>query len=100
MIMLDTQSGSIVVSAFSLCEVALLVEYNRLWPTPDFAGWQKAVEAIDRLRFIPVDHHIAVSSVQLTAGLHKDPADRIIVATARLLSTRADDLVAAYFSSS
>jgi PIN domain nuclease of toxin-antitoxin system len=36
--------------------------------------------------FVPVDNEIAVRSVELPGEIHKDPADRMIVATARKLA--------------
>ena len=95
----EAQGGKIGISAFSFWEIALLVEHNRLRLPLDLASWMAAVEAIDRMRFIPVDNEIAVTSVQLPPGLHKDPADRIIVATAMLLDipiVTADQKIHAY----
>lgn len=37
-----------------------------------------------RLRTIPVDHAISVEAYALPGDFHPDPADRILVATARL----------------
>jgi PIN domain nuclease of toxin-antitoxin system len=45
-------------------------------------AWIAHVEALPFLRFVPVDPRIAVASVQLEGFPHRDPADRIIVATA------------------
>ena len=95
----ETQSGNIVMSAFSFWEIAMLVEHRRLILSPDVVSWLAAVEAIDRMRFIPVDNRIALASVQLPAGMPKDPADRIIVATAMLLDipvVTADQKMQAY----
>ncbi|ELX11186.1 PIN domain-containing protein [Janthinobacterium sp. HH01] len=95
----EVQGGKIGISAFSFWEIALLVEHNRLRLPLDLASWVAAVEAIDRMRFIPVDNEIAVTSVRLPPGLHKDPADRIIVATAMLLDipiVTADRKIHAY----
>src|ERR1700754_2794486 len=80
----ETQSGSIVMSAFSFWEIALLVEHNRLALPLDLTSWLASVETLDRMRFIPVDNQITVASVELPAGLPRDPADRIIVATTML----------------
>jgi PIN domain nuclease of toxin-antitoxin system len=41
------------------------------------------VQQIAGVRFAPVDVDISVKSVQLPGEFHKDPADRLIVATAR-----------------
>jgi PIN domain nuclease of toxin-antitoxin system len=49
----------------------------------DIDSWLSTVREIPRARFAPVDVDIAVKSVQLPGLFHKDPADRMIVATAR-----------------
>ncbi|WP_371867867.1 PIN domain-containing protein [Duganella levis] len=51
----------------------------------EIRAWLAAVEAINRVCFIPVDSNIAVTSIYLPGSLNNDPADRIIVATAMLL---------------
>ena len=48
------------------------------------------------LAVLPITARIAAEGVQLDAGFHKDPADRIIVATARCHALRlatADDRI-------
>jgi len=95
----ETQNGTIAVSAFSFWEIALLIEHRRLTLPTDLQAWMAAVEAAKRLLFIPVDNQIAVTSVKLPGGFHKDPADRIIVATAMLLDipiVTADRQIRAY----
>ena len=81
----EAHCGTLVISAFSFWEIALLIEHNRLARSSNLPDWIAKVEATKQMRFVPVDNHIAVASVRLPAGLHKDPADRIIVATAMLL---------------
>lgn len=76
--------GEIRVSAISAWEVALLARGDRLQLTMDVHDWVARSEALPFLRFVPVNHRIALRSVHL-AGLHEDPADRIIVATAMSL---------------
>ena len=74
------KEAKLSVSAFSYWEICLLAEAGRLLldETPD-AFRAEAVEAgIDE---IPVDGKIAILATRLT-GMHSDPADRIIVATA------------------
>lgn len=49
--------------------------------------------------FVAVDNEIAVKSTELPGEFHKDPADRIIVATARKLAApliTVDDKIRAY----
>ncbi len=48
--------------------------------------WLDKVSRIEGVRFVPVDRNIAVKSADLPGEFHKDPADRMIVATARSLS--------------
>jgi PIN domain nuclease of toxin-antitoxin system len=44
---------------------------------------QCTVAEVPGLRIVPVDMDIAIRSVGLAGDFHKDPADRIIVATAQ-----------------
>jgi PIN domain nuclease of toxin-antitoxin system len=65
----------------------------------DAAAWLSAVEAIDSVEFIPVGNEIGVKAVALPGDFHKDPADRIIVATARKWGARivsADEKIGGY----
>ena len=75
--------GDILVSSISAWEIAMLVKRGRLQLTMDVAQWLDIVAEIEAVRFVPVTNHIAVTSVALPGEFHKDPADRIIVATAR-----------------
>lgn len=70
------------VSAISAWEVALLVERGRLELTIDVADWVARAESAPELRFVSVDHRVGIRAVQLPDFPHKDPADRMIVATA------------------
>lgn len=72
----------VAVSSISLWEVAMLVARKRLALTIDTSAWIEHVEALPFLTFVPVDNRIAVRAVQLEGFPHRDPADRMIVATA------------------
>ena len=61
----------------------MLVERGRLQLTMDVEQWLGVVGEIEALRFVPVSNRIAIKSVVLPGDFHKDPADRLIVATAR-----------------
>ena len=78
-------SHGLVASSFSVWEIAMLVEKGRLELTLDVTEWVQRLAAIPQLRFVPVDNDIALASTRLPDPLHADPADRIIVATARSL---------------
>src|SRR4051794_9357647 len=76
------EADAIAVSSISIWEIAMLVERGRLELTIDVDTWLGRVEALPFLRFIPVDNRIALESTRLESFPHRDPADRIIVATA------------------
>lgn len=46
------------------------------------SDWIARCEALPFFNFVPVDNAIGVRSVGLPEPLHRDPADRIIIATA------------------
>lgn len=72
----------VTISSLSCWEIALLNAHGRIHLSTELHNWIKAIQKLRRVRFIPVDNHIAVASVELPGQFHKDPADRIIVATA------------------
>lgn len=70
------------VSAISTWEVAMLVERGRLELRLDVEAWVARSEAAPEIEFVPVDSRIALRAVLLEDFAHRDPADRIIAATA------------------
>ena len=70
------------VSAISIWEVAMLAARDRLTFTMSPELWISHVEALPFLTFLPVDNRIAMRSVHLIDFPNRDPADRIIAATA------------------
>jgi PIN domain nuclease of toxin-antitoxin system len=89
----------VAVSSISIWEIAMLVERGRLELTIPAAVWIAHLEEIPWLSFEPVDNRVAVRSVQLVGFPHRDPADRIIVATALGLNATlitADDRLRGY----
>ena len=65
--------------------VAKLVERGRLTlPCPVFEWLQQAL-AYPGVRLIELSPRICAESTQLPGSFHRDPADQIIVATARVL---------------
>jgi PIN domain nuclease of toxin-antitoxin system len=78
--------GELVVSAISTWEIALLVSRGKIGLSMDVGDWVEKVGRVDGIRFVPVDSGIAIKSVNLPGEFHNDPADRVIVATARAVS--------------
>jgi PIN domain nuclease of toxin-antitoxin system len=79
------RDGRLYVSCISVWEVALLVATGRLRLTMDVESWIARSEALPFLNFVPVDNRIALRSTQLPGALHRDPADRMIIATTVVL---------------
>lgn len=78
-------AGKIGISSFSIWELALLVQRKRLELAIDLSEWIAETERIVGVTFFPVNNNIAMQSVNLPGVFHPDPADRILVATARHL---------------
>ena len=76
------EQKTIYISSISAWEVALLVAKKRLKLSTDVIDWIGKSERLPFFQFMPVDNSVAVKSVNLPQPLHKDPADRIIIATA------------------
>ena len=95
----ELNGGQIIVSTISAWEIAMLVERERLVLSMDVESWLATVVKIDAVRFMPLDVEIALKSVDLPGSFHKDPADRMIVATARKLAVplvTKDEKIRAY----
>lgn len=95
----EQAGGEIIISSISAWEIAMLVARERLLLSMDVSSWLATVAEIESVRFLPVDVDISVKSVNLPGKFHKDPADRMIVATARKLAAplvTKDDKIRAY----
>jgi PIN domain nuclease of toxin-antitoxin system len=78
--------SEVIISSISAWEIAMLIEKGRLALSMDVESWLDEVSQIDGVRFLPVDNKIGIKSTMLPGEFHKDPADRMIVATARKLA--------------
>ena len=76
----------IIISSMATWEIAMLVKSDCLVLSMPLKEWIGKIERLPFIRFIPVDNVIAEDAVNLPGEFHKDPADRIIVATARSLN--------------
>jgi PIN domain nuclease of toxin-antitoxin system len=80
--------GILLVSIVSVWEVALLESKRRLHLNMDCLEWVRQALETPGLSLVPLTPEIAVDSTRLPAGLHADPGDRILVATARNIGAR------------
>lgn len=72
------------ICAISGWEVAKLVELKRLSLPVPVSDWLEQALAYPGMRWLDLTPAIAVESTQLPGAFHRDPADQIIVATARI----------------
>ena len=76
------------VSAISCWEVAKLAELNRLTLDRPVVDWLRVALVYPGVHLLELTPEVAAASTQLPGTFHRDPADQIIVATARLHSSR------------
>ncbi|MBM3806911.1 MAG: type II toxin-antitoxin system VapC family toxin [Acidimicrobiia bacterium] len=73
-----------LVSAISLWEAAMLVALGRLALRTSFDAWIARAAAPATIEILPITPEVAMEVARLPDTCHRDPADRIIVATARV----------------
>jgi len=81
----STQTG-IGIPSICCWEVAKLVERQRLILPCDVLAWIQQALAYPGVRLLDLTPRISVESTQLPGAFHRDPADQIIVATARVMN--------------
>jgi len=79
------QSTGLGVSAISCWEVAKLVELRRLSIPTSVDRWMQLALAYPGVQLIPLSPEVSIESTRLPGSFHRDPADQILVATARIL---------------
>ncbi len=86
------RAGALACSDVTFWEVATLVANGRLQPPAPLQVFLENLVSLRDVAVLPVTPEIAARSV--TLGLHRDPADRLIAATAAVHGARlltADD---------
>ncbi len=74
---------TLYVSAITPWETSMLVTKGRLAFNREVGQWLNVALAMPGMSLIPLSVEISVASTRLPGDFHADPADRIIVATAR-----------------
>jgi len=95
----SSQTDGVLISAITPWEIALLTEKGRLRLGQEVGTWLEAVLSLPSVRLAPIEPQIAIDSVRLPEEFHADPADRIIVATARhfdITLVSADQAILSY----
>lgn len=68
----------------SLWEVAMLVQLGRLRLDDGLEDWLRIAASSAAVAVIPISPSVVTEMNRLPASFHQDPADRLIVATARV----------------
>ncbi len=91
--------NEIFVSAITPIEIGMLVAKSRLSLSKDVLDWVNEALAQPGISLLPMLPEIAVASTRLPGSPHGDPADKVIVASARHLGAplvTADRKILAY----
>ncbi len=76
--------GAMRLAAVSLWEAQMLHAKGRLTLDRAFDVWIREAAAVGVVEIVPLDVEVVIALADLPATFHGDPADRLIVATARV----------------
>jgi PIN domain nuclease of toxin-antitoxin system len=82
---LASRQDRLAISAITPWEIGLLERKKRITLQKDVLQWIREALAKPGVSLVPLEPEIAVNSTRLPFEMHPDPADRILVATARHL---------------
>lgn len=82
--LLSAPDTRVSVSAISCAEVACLAERGRIDLDRHWKAWFRCVIELNAWRVVDIDLRVLEEAYSLPGDFHRDPADRIIAATARL----------------
>ena len=91
--------GELWIAAISVWELAMLDARRRLELSQDVRTWVARALAFPGVRLKTLSPSIAIESTRLPGTLHGDPADRLLIATARLTGSAivtCDERILAY----
>jgi PIN domain nuclease of toxin-antitoxin system len=77
-------SRKILLSSISVWEICHLVQKGRVSFSVPLEEFVQTLNTVEEYQFAPVDNQVVYESHVLPGEFHQDPADRMIVATARL----------------
>ena len=83
-----SHAGSLLVSAISVWEVAMLEACGRIALARPLDEWVRAALRAPGVRALPLEPETAIESTRLPGPPHGDPAERILMASARVVGGR------------
>lgn len=92
-----SERGQVLISAISVWEVAMLASKGRISLSRPVDEWVRAALRAPGSGLLPLTPEIAIDSTRLPGAPPGDPADRILIASARVtgasLATRDRDIL-------
>jgi PIN domain nuclease of toxin-antitoxin system len=91
--------GEVALAAISVWELGMLEARGRITLSRSIDEWVRAALTAPGLQLVDLTPEIAVESTRLPGNPHGDPADRMIIATTRVLGgtlITCDDRILAY----
>jgi PIN domain nuclease of toxin-antitoxin system len=88
-----------MISSVSIWEIGIKIKKGKLDIGLSLPKYVERLNSIKKLTIIPIDEHIWVENIALNWE-HRDPADRTIVATARLKNIpiiTKDEIIKAFY---
>lgn len=82
------RGGAVRISAISVWEVAMLEARRRISLSRPVEEWVRAALRLPGVRLLPLTPDIAIESARLPDAPHGDPADRMLIASARTLGAQ------------
>jgi len=82
-VMEASASGRVLVSAISVWEVGMLEAKGRVRFSMEVGEWVRRALGAPGVHFSPLSPEVALDSTRLPELVRGDPADRILIATAR-----------------
>jgi PIN domain nuclease of toxin-antitoxin system len=83
-----SRRGQVLVSAISIWEVAMLEAKGRISLSRPLQEWVRAALRAPGISLLEISPEIAIESTRLPGTTHGDPADRILIASARVVGGR------------
>lgn len=81
----STPETPLLVSDITLWEIATLQSLGRITVRSDLRGWLEQITAPPLVRRVGISPTVAAEVAVLPDSFHRDPGDRVIVASARVL---------------
>ena len=81
---IEDEANTVLVSAVSVGEIACSVQRGRLSLNRPWAEWFAHYVRVNEWTVLPITAETMVEAYSLPGEFHNDPADRLIVAQARL----------------